>query len=226
MRKIFSRKVTEYEQSSGKHVVKYDDGDIETLEFSKEQWRRLAAEVNFSKLIDQIDEPGTNLNNPNEFLETIVSDPLDPRFLKSSRAEIRVVLERRSYVAFNRKDIPNRATNLNSRVQHSIKTNPDGSDKFKTRLMIQGHKEPYKGSVVSEAPTTLRSSIRLILTLNATFRFNIWSRDVKQAFLQSDFPLSRDLYIKPPNKPNLMQMVSHPQDTNLRALKPIYGLVE
>ena len=57
-----------------------------------------------------------------------------------------------------KEEVPNVATILKSRVQHSIKTNPDGTEKLKTRLVIQGHKDPYKETVVKEAPTILRSS--------------------------------------------------------------------
>lgn len=115
---------------------------------------------------------------------------------------------------------------LKSRVHHLIKKDDNGKETFKTRLGIQGHKDPEKKSVVTEAPTVLRSSIRLILTLSAIYDFELWTRDVKQAFVQSAFPLDRMLFIKPPKNPDLMSMVDHLPDTYLHALKPIYGLTE
>ncbi len=73
--------------------------------------------------------------------------------------------------------------------------------KYKNRLIIQVNRDPQKGLVVTEAPTILRSSIRLILALSSMYDFLLWSRDVKQAFIQSAFPMDRAIYIKPPRKP-------------------------
>lgn len=109
--------------------------------------------------------------------------------MESSKSEIQGLLDRGSYMVVNKSDIPKDTTILKSRVQHSIKTDQDGNTKFKRRLVMQGHKDPDKGSIVTEAPTVLRASIRIILTLIPTLEFEFWSRDVKQAFVQSDFPL-------------------------------------
>ena len=58
------------------------------------------------------------------------------------------------------------------------------------------------------------------------FEFDLWTRDVKQAFIQSSFPLDRTLFIKPATNPDIMSMANHPKDSYLKALKPIYGLSE
>ncbi len=80
--------------------------------------------------------------------------------------------------------------------------------------------------MVKEAPTVLRSSVRLILTIFVTFGFKLRSRHVKQAFIQSEFPLDGPLYIKPPLKLDLMRMRNQPSGMYLHALKPIYELTE
>ncbi len=46
---------------------------------------------------------------------------------------------------------------------HSIKFDADGKSIFKSRLVIQGHRDPEKHRVVNEAPTILRSSVRLLI---------------------------------------------------------------
>ena len=56
--------------------------------------------------------------------------------------------------------------------------------------------------------------------------FEVWSRDVKQAFIQSSFPIDREIYIKPPKKSDLMAMIGQPEDRYRMDLKPIYGLTE
>ena len=128
----------------------------------------------------------------NEVYEIIVRDPLDPRFAESSRNEIKDLLEVGPYVAVRKEEIPNGATISKYRDQYSIKTNPDGTEKLKARLVIQGHKNPYKEIYVKEAPTILRSSIPIIFTFSAIPRYKIWSGDVNLAFVQSDSPLCSD----------------------------------
>ena len=78
---------------------------------------------------------------------------------------------------------------------------------------------------MNEAPTILRSSTRLILSIAATLNFQIWSRDVKQAFIQSEDSLHRELYVKPPKRPDLLSMINQPPGL-LQAIKPLYGLSE
>ena len=157
---------------------------------------------------------------------TIVEDPMDPRFQKSSKEEMKGLVDRGSYKVVNKTEIPKGATIVKSRVQHSIKFDTNGNKKYKTRLVIQGDKDPDKGSVVTEAPTVLRSSVRMILTISQSFKFSIWSRDVKQAFIQSKDPLGRSLYIKPPKKPDILKLLGKAPNSYLHALKPIYGLSE
>ncbi len=76
------------------------------------------------------------------------------------------------------------------------------------------------------SPPVSRSSVKFILRICASFGFKLLSRDVKQAFIQSKFPLDRPLYIKPPLNPDLMRMINQPTAMYLHALKPIYGLTE
>ncbi len=71
---------------------------------------------------------------------------------------------------------------------------------YKTRPVIQGHKYFEQGLIVNEAPTILRSSLRTIPSLKQSMGLPLWSRDVKQAFFQSDAKLTRRLYVRLPIK--------------------------
>ncbi len=81
----------------------------------------------------------------------IVPPPDDPRFLESCRKEIQGLLDRGSYAVVNESDIPPGATVLGSRVQYSIKKDEYRNEKYKSRLIIQGHRDPEKVSIVNEA---------------------------------------------------------------------------
>ena len=91
---------------------------------------------------------------------------------------------------------------------------------------MQGHKDPEKEFVVTEAPTILQTSFRMILSIRSMFEFDLWTRNVKQVSIQYSFPLERTLFIKPLTKLDIMSMVNHPKVSYLKALKPIYGLPE
>eukprot|EP00171_Calliarthron_tuberculosum_P000888 IDg888t1 len=99
---------------------------------------------------------------------------------------------------------------------------------FKARLVILGHVDPDKPRVVNEAPTVLKSSIRLSATIIASYKFKYkWSRDITQAFAQSDTPLQRKVYVRPPKGEKLLlERIGVPSGSLLHAVKPGYGLPE
>ncbi len=70
-------------------------------------------------------------------------------------------------------------------MHNTIKTDENGIQKYKSRLIIRRYRDTQKVLVVTEAPTILRSSIILILALSSMYDFHLWPRDVKQAFIQS-----------------------------------------
>ncbi len=56
--------------------------------------------------------------------------------------------------------------------------------------------------------------------------FSVWSRDLEQAFLQSEFPLDRKIFVMLPKRPNVIGMIDRPENSMLQDLKSIYGLFE
>ena len=150
----------------------------------------------------------------------------DPRFITPTKDEIEGLLYRRSYIVVQKKDILKGAVILKSIIHNEIKQDEYGKEKFKSRLFIQGHRDPNKERTVAEAPSILRSSTRLILALSRIYEYNIWTRDVKQAFIQSQFPLGIPPFTEPPLISDIMKMMGNPKDSSLKALKSIYGLKE
>jgi Reverse transcriptase (RNA-dependent DNA polymerase) len=64
-----------------------------------------------------------------------------------------------------------------------------------------------------------QSSLRLIMAVAAVFGFDVWSEDIRQAYLQAAEPLLRDVYIRPPS-------MSLGTRELLKLLRPLYGLSE
>lgn len=107
-----------------------------------------------------------------------------------------------------------------------MKREQDGKDVKKARLVIMGHMDPDKPLVVNEAPTVWKSSIRLFLTFSRAYQFSLWTRDVKQAYVQSKDKLQRELYMIPPKSTDIKSILVLEEEVALKALKPLYGLSE
>ncbi len=75
--------------------------------------------------------------------------------------------------------------------------------------------------MVHSASTLQPQSIRLLLALAAMHGFDIWTSDVRQAYLQSAEPLARDIFIEKP----VPEFELAPEQC-LQLLKPLYGLCE
>ncbi len=115
----------------------------------------------------------------------VVHDRKDPRFAEAKLAEIEELVKKRMYEFVKEDDIPLGATVLQFRFVLTIKNAENPDQYFKARLLILGHVDPDKPRVVNEAPTVLKSSIRLAIAMIASHGYKIWSRDISQAFLQS-----------------------------------------
>lgn len=159
------------------------------------------------------------------FVVQIEKDPADPRFTESCRQDIQGLQDRGTIELVDKETIPENATILRPHVIHGIKTDATGNETFKTRLVILGHRDSDKGHIVNEAPTILRASSRIILSLASILGFKLWSRDVKQAFVQSEDKFNSEIYVRPPRKPELLSPINQPQGM-LKALKPLYGIPE
>jgi hypothetical protein len=57
------------------------------------------------------------------------------------------------------------------------------------------------------------------MAVAAAFGFDVWSEDIRQAYLQAAEPLLRDVYIRPPS-------MSLGTRELLKFLRPLYGLSE
>ncbi|PXF46968.1 Transposon Ty1-PR3 Gag-Pol polyprotein [Gracilariopsis chorda] len=91
---------------------------------------------------------------------------------------------------------------------------------FKARMIAQGYKDPEKHRIVHEARTMQIKSIRLIVSLAHAPGFQLWSADIKQAYIQSKVPLTHDVYLRPVPELGL------PISRLLKIQRPIYGMTE
>ena len=159
------------------------------------------------------------------YLTEMISDK-DPRascpeMTAAKKAEIRNLLERGTFKVVIKKDVPPNANVLPGRFVLAIKSTEDNAVKFKARYVIGGHRDRYKNMMVHSATTLQAQSVRLLLAIAAMFDFDVRTSDVRQAYLQSSEPLSREIFIKTP----VNEFEPDPSEC-LQLLKPLYGLCE
>uniref|UniRef100_L7JQT6 Integrase catalytic domain-containing protein n=1 Tax=Pyricularia oryzae (strain P131) TaxID=1143193 RepID=L7JQT6_PYRO1 len=96
----------------------------------------------------------------------------------------------------------------------------------KSRLVVQGHSDNEKKSLLTQAPTIMRCSQRLILSiapsLMAQDGYKLMIRDISQAYTQSKSQLVRDVLVRIPKE----LQHKYPKGTYLKVNKPLYGLAE
>lgn len=160
------------------------------------------------------------------YATVVVKNKRDPRFNDAKKKELQELVNKGTYEFVREEDIPHNPTILQSRFVLAIKNFSESDQYFKARLVILGHIDPDKPRIVNEAPTVLRSSIRMIVALAASFGFKLWSRDISQAFIQSDEPLHRTVFVRPPKGENVLEQIGAPPNSILKAIKPQYGLPE
>ncbi|KAI0994393.1 hypothetical protein K3495_g13789 [Podosphaera aphanis] len=95
----------------------------------------------------------------------------------------------------------------------------------KSRLVIQGHSDSEKETILTQSPTIQRMSQRLILAIAPALcrqRFTIALRDITQAYPQSRSELSRTILSALPAE----LKDKYPDKTIIRVIKPLYGIAE
>jgi hypothetical protein len=147
----------------------------------------------------------------------------DPLFTEAITAELRGLLTRGGFQFVPESALPRGANVLGSCFHLTIKS-ANENIRCKARLVVQAHPDSKKGLIVPEAPTLPHTSMRIVLSIAALHGWNIWAKDVTMAYLQSDAPLSRSVYIRPPKKPALV--TEQCSNRLLKVIKPLYGLVD
>ncbi len=148
---------------------------------------------------------------------------LDSKNLR--KCKLKELVDRHSYELAPRLEVPIGVTILKSNPQLCIKTEQAGTEKFKSSLIVQGHKHPKRCTIITEAATVLQTSVRLILSLSLSPDFKLSLRDVEQAFFQSNDPLKSQLFIRTPKDSRSLChfTVRQPFDSCLHASKPLHG---
>lgn len=141
-------------------------------------------------------------------------------FRGSRRKEIEGLLQEGTFEIASRRDLPEGTRVFGSKFIDQLKRAGDAIRK-KSRLVAQNYQDADAVKIATKAPTVQRFSQRVLLSLAASStNMDLCTRDVTQAYVQSDKRLERPVFIKPPPEMGLSP------DTVLRVVRPLYGIPE
>ncbi len=103
--------------------------------------------------------------------------------------------------------------------RHSFVDTVKHDGRRKSRLCVAAFNDKDHG-LFTAAPTVKRISIRLMLSICASFKYQLYTRDVKQAFIQSKTKLRRPVYMRAPPEMAL------PKHQLLKVVRSLYGMPE
>lgn len=166
-------------------------------------------------------QPVRNAGLPTRYQDSVyLNEESKPNFSVSRRKELDGLLERGVFEFINVNDIPTGARIFKSRFVDQIKNAGTANAFEKSRLVVQAYNDSDKKKVLTQSPTIQRASQRLLLCLAIYKDFNVFTRDISQAYTQSKSKLVRDFYVHPPAELNL------PDGILLKVLLPLYGVPE
>lgn len=96
-----------------------------------------------------------------------------------------------------RSDLPPNSNILSSRFVLAIKDVNTPAEKYKSRLVIHGHRDSDRKNLFNNSPSLRLPSLRMMLIIAAICKFKLWSLDITQAFIQSK-NISWLVYLIPP----------------------------
>lgn len=136
-------------------------------------------------------------------LSETVYDERDPRFKQSRQKEYDGIVAKGGVRLVMRRDVPAAANFVGNRFVLTIKDPGTKDSVYKARWIMQGHQDKYRHSISNNSPMLMRMMFRVTLSLAATyFNCHVWTRDVEQAYMQSE-PLKRDVFTEPPPEANI-----------------------
>ena len=120
----------------------------------------------------------------------------------------------------DKRHIPSDANIIPSRFLTVWKDSIDGMEhrRCKARWIAGGHADQERNAIVHDLTTPKGSSLRLCFSIAASLGWSTWTYDVTQAYLQSEVPFGRQVYLKPPP---YLKVGTH---TLFKLKKAIYGL--
>ena len=199
-----------------------DEGDIETTPTS-EKANQPQIRVNIcasSFILSHEHEKGEVESFKSRIVKNAAEELGDANFFKDTRkAELQGLLDRGVFVPVHISEAKGHRI-FGGRFVDEIKNVDTQNEKKKSRFVVQAFQDKKHGRM-THSPTVQRSSQRLLLCLAAmTPELQFFTRDISQAYTQSDTRMKRPVFVKAPKELGLSD------DMVLRVDLPLYGIPE
>lgn len=149
------------------------------------------------------------------------TDPVpSPNYEESRQKELNGLLDRGVFQVRNRSEVPPGTRIFGSRFVDEIKFKGTEKAFEKSRLVVQAFNDSDKAQILTQAPTIMRSSQRVVLVFALALDLGIFLRDISQAYTQSTSVLNRRVFIRAPAEMNLSK------EYVVEVLLPLYGIPE
>jgi hypothetical protein len=120
------------------------------------------------------------------YVNEVVHDSDDTRFAVAISKEIEGLMKREVFETVDATSVPPGSNVMGSKFHLVIKNSGMKNQTFKALLVIFGNTDSQKHQILSEAPTVGQLSIRILIYISVIKSWPLWSRDVRQAFFQSE----------------------------------------
>lgn len=144
-------------------------------------------------------------------------DPRESLFDDAKRQEIAGLIEKGTFRLVLEEETGPNPNIVPCRFFLCLKHSETGEVKYKARFVLGGHRDKDKNFVVHNTTNIKASSVRLIMALATILGFDVWSLDVRQAYLQSASELRRNVFVRP------KEMDLLPGEL-LQIIRPLHGL--
>ena len=195
-----------YNTNQVKHFLEPDAAAIDFMKTLHSSIAKYRSEVDLPAYVTEV----INNSDPRAHTE---------KMEQAKRAEVQELLKRGTFKVILRSELPNGANAITARFVLAIKSNADEKVKYKARYVMGGHRDKMKNFLVHGAQTFQPSSARLLLALSSIHGFDVWSTDVKLAYLRSSEPLTRRVF----DKNTAPEFELEPEQC-FELLRPLYGL--
>lgn len=154
---------------------------------------------------------------------TEVLDPEDPRaklaeMKQAVKDEVQGLIKRGTFRVVKKRKVSLNSNVLPCKYILAIKIDERGSQRYKARFVIGGHRDRRKAFLVHTSKAVQPSSTRFLLSFSEANDFKMWSEDAPQAYIQTDYELDRELF-----KMDVPIEFRLAEDECLQEIKPVYG---
>lgn len=144
------------------------------------------------------------------------------RFQAAAHKAVSGLNERGTFSHVKARDVPSDANIIGGRFVFKLKHVGTPNETPKTRFVAQGHRDKAKALVVQNLATMRQRSTRLLVSTAAVLGLRAFAHDTTQAYLQSQEPVTRQVYLRPRVQDRHLFHLA--DDEILRIELPLYGV--